>query len=88
MSDLVGNPEDQFSRVAAHVFLMTCTYYSDVFLQDRIEGIAVQAAQFVESGHFDSENIQAKQTQLLDRYKALQVNNLHNSQSLKNVQLY
>lgn len=40
--------------------------------QDRIEGIAVQAAQFVESGHFDSENIQAKQTQLLDRYKALQ----------------
>ena len=42
--------------------------------QDRIEGIEVQAAQFVESGHFDSDNIQAKQTQLLNRYKALQVN--------------
>ncbi|XP_060596253.1 spectrin alpha chain, non-erythrocytic 1-like isoform X2 [Ruditapes philippinarum] len=39
--------------------------------QDRIEGIAVQAQSFVDSGHFDSDNIKAKQTQLLNRYKAL-----------------
>ncbi|XP_052790859.1 spectrin alpha chain-like isoform X2 [Mya arenaria] len=39
--------------------------------QDRIEGIAVQAQQFVDSGHFDSDNIKAKQTQLLKRYKDL-----------------
>ena len=60
---------------------MYCTLtdisYLNIYLyhfQDRIEGIEVQAAQFVESGHFDSDNIQAKQTQLLNRYKALQVN--------------
>ncbi|XP_052259701.1 spectrin alpha chain-like isoform X3 [Dreissena polymorpha] len=39
--------------------------------QDRIENIAVQAKSFVESGHFDSDNIKAKQTQLHNRYKAL-----------------
>ena len=59
--------------------IVTCIALLDlnVYLyhfQDRIEGIEVQAAQFVESGHFDSDNIQAKQTQLLNRYKALQVN--------------
>ncbi|KAL3872184.1 hypothetical protein ACJMK2_040130 [Sinanodonta woodiana] len=40
--------------------------------QDRIDGIAIQAAQFVESGHFDADNIKAKQEQLSKRYKALQ----------------
>ena len=26
MSDLVGNPEDRFSRVAAHIILVTSNY--------------------------------------------------------------
>ena len=29
--------------------------------QDRIDGIAVAADQFVERGHFDADNIKAKQ---------------------------
>ncbi|XP_012266103.2 spectrin alpha chain isoform X2 [Athalia rosae] len=39
---------------------------------DRIEGIAQAAEQFVSSGHFDADNIQAKQDQLGGRYAALQ----------------
>ncbi|KAK9511531.1 hypothetical protein O3M35_000170 [Rhynocoris fuscipes] len=40
--------------------------------QDRIEGIRVAAAQFVERGHFDAENIKAKQESVTERYAALQ----------------
>ncbi|XP_073981073.1 alpha spectrin isoform X3 [Rhodnius prolixus] len=40
--------------------------------QDRIEGIRVAAAQFVERGHFDAENIKAKQEAVTERYAALQ----------------
>ncbi|XP_021352010.1 spectrin alpha chain-like [Mizuhopecten yessoensis] len=40
--------------------------------QDRIDGIVIQADQFVESGHFDSENIKAKQIQVVQRYETLQ----------------
>ncbi|XP_060065678.1 spectrin alpha chain-like isoform X1 [Ylistrum balloti] len=40
--------------------------------QDRIDGIVIQADQFVESGHFDAENIKAKQIQVVQRYETLQ----------------
>lgn len=40
--------------------------------QDRIEAIRVAANQFVERGHFDSDNIQSKQEALCERYAALQ----------------
>ncbi|XP_046986663.1 spectrin alpha chain isoform X3 [Schistocerca americana] len=40
--------------------------------QDRIEGIRVAAAQFVERGHFDADNIKAKELALTERYSALQ----------------
>uniref|UniRef100_A0A0K8TCJ0 Spectrin alpha chain n=1 Tax=Lygus hesperus TaxID=30085 RepID=A0A0K8TCJ0_LYGHE len=40
--------------------------------QDRIEGIRVAASQFVERGHFDADNIAAKQESVTDRYAALQ----------------
>ncbi|KAJ8300491.1 hypothetical protein KUTeg_022010 [Tegillarca granosa] len=40
--------------------------------QDRIEGITIQANQFVESGHFDADNIKAKEQEVVDRYNALQ----------------
>lgn len=40
--------------------------------QDRIEGITAAANQFVERGHFDSDNIAHKQKTLTDRYTALQ----------------
>ncbi|XP_024083018.1 spectrin alpha chain [Cimex lectularius] len=40
--------------------------------QDRIEGIRVAASQFVERGHFDADNIKAKQEAVTDRYAALQ----------------
>lgn len=40
--------------------------------QDRIEGIKVAATQFIERGHFDSDNIGSKQKALTDRYAALQ----------------
>lgn len=33
--------------------------------QDRVEGIRVAAQQFVEKGHFDAENIKAKQVNSL-----------------------
>ncbi|XP_072752026.1 spectrin alpha chain [Anoplolepis gracilipes] len=39
---------------------------------DRIDSIAQAAEQFVTSGHFDADNIKAKQEQLQARYSALQ----------------
>lgn len=39
---------------------------------DRIDSISQAAEQFVESGHFDADNIRAKQEQLQGRYSALQ----------------
>lgn len=39
---------------------------------DRIESIAQAAENFVSSGHFDADNIKAKQDQLQGRYSALQ----------------
>ncbi|CAE1318322.1 SPTA [Acanthosepion pharaonis] len=40
--------------------------------QDRIDGIHVQAQTFVESSHFDAENIEKKEAQVLKRYNNLQ----------------
>ncbi|KAL0276367.1 UNVERIFIED_CONTAM: hypothetical protein PYX00_003957 [Menopon gallinae] len=40
--------------------------------QDRIDGILYSANTFVERGHFDADNIKAKQEALSDRYNALQ----------------
>lgn len=40
--------------------------------QDRIETIKTASQQFVERGHFDSDNIAAKEKGLTDRYSALQ----------------
>nr|CAD7266031.1 unnamed protein product [Timema shepardi] len=40
--------------------------------QDRIEGIKLASAQFVERGHFDADNIKSKEVALTDRYTALQ----------------
>ncbi|XP_077779120.1 spectrin alpha chain, non-erythrocytic 1-like [Podarcis muralis] len=39
--------------------------------QDRIDGIAIQARQFQEAGHFDAGNIRKKQEALGARYQAL-----------------
>lgn len=39
--------------------------------QDRIDGIVIQANQFVESGHFDADNIRKKQEDVVRRYEAL-----------------
>ncbi|XP_035787487.1 spectrin alpha chain isoform X2 [Anopheles albimanus] len=39
--------------------------------QDRIEGIKVAANKFVESGHFDADNIRSKEGALSKRYAAL-----------------
>lgn len=39
--------------------------------QDRIESIGIQADQFVNSGHFDADNIKTKQEQVVQRYDAL-----------------
>ncbi|XP_067662527.1 spectrin alpha chain-like isoform X1 [Haliotis asinina] len=39
--------------------------------QDRIDGLKVQAAQFQNTGHFDSDTIQAKQNIVLERYQKL-----------------
>lgn len=41
--------------------------------QDRIESIGIQADQFVNSGHFDADNIKTKQEQVVQRYDALLV---------------
>ncbi len=40
--------------------------------QDRVDGVVIQANQFVERGHFDAEAIKAKQMALLERYNGLQ----------------
>jgi len=40
--------------------------------QDRIDGVRIQADQFVERGHFDADTIKAKQITLQDRYNGLQ----------------
>uniref|UniRef100_A0A3P9IJC5 Spectrin alpha chain, non-erythrocytic 1 n=1 Tax=Oryzias latipes TaxID=8090 RepID=A0A3P9IJC5_ORYLA len=39
--------------------------------QDRIDGITIQARQFQEAGHFDSDNIRKKQEALVVRYEGL-----------------
>ncbi|XP_022242846.1 spectrin alpha chain-like isoform X2 [Limulus polyphemus] len=39
--------------------------------QDRIDGIIIQANNFVERGHFDGESIKAKQVALIERYNAV-----------------
>ncbi|XP_026468326.1 LOW QUALITY PROTEIN: spectrin alpha chain-like, partial [Ctenocephalides felis] len=38
---------------------------------DRIDGIKLSAGQFVEGGHFDADNIRAKEVALAERYQAL-----------------
>jgi len=40
--------------------------------KDRIDQVAQQAKGFIERGHFDAANIQAKHQSLLDRYRSLQ----------------
>jgi spectrin alpha len=40
--------------------------------QDRVDGVVIQANQFVEGGHFDADAIKAKQSALIERYKTLQ----------------
>ncbi|XP_066294880.1 spectrin alpha chain, non-erythrocytic 1-like isoform X27 [Branchiostoma lanceolatum] len=40
--------------------------------QERVDGIDIQAKQFVDEGHFDADNIKAKQEALQERYDALQ----------------
>ncbi|XP_078606067.1 spectrin alpha chain, non-erythrocytic 1-like isoform X27 [Branchiostoma floridae x Branchiostoma japonicum] len=40
--------------------------------QERMDGIDIQAKQFVDEGHFDADNIKAKQEALQERYDALQ----------------
>ncbi|XP_013775722.1 spectrin alpha chain-like isoform X2 [Limulus polyphemus] len=39
--------------------------------QDRIDGVVIQADNFVERGHFDGESIKAKQVALVERYNAV-----------------
>ncbi|XP_025205987.1 spectrin alpha chain isoform X1 [Melanaphis sacchari] len=39
--------------------------------QDRIEGVKITSDQFVDGGHFDADNIRAKQVVLCDRYSSL-----------------
>ncbi len=39
--------------------------------QDRIDGVRIAAEQFCSGGHFDSDNIKAKQASLQDRYNNL-----------------
>ncbi|MPC51704.1 Spectrin alpha chain [Portunus trituberculatus] len=40
--------------------------------QDRIDGVRIAADQFVDRGHFDADNIKAKQMTLQERYNSLQ----------------
>lgn len=42
-----------------------------VCFQDRIDSTAQAADQFVAAGHFDADNIKAKQLQLAERFRAL-----------------
>ena len=51
---------------------MFCSFVCFPPLQDRIDGITQAADQFVDAGHFDADNIKAKQQQLVERYQALQ----------------
>jgi spectrin alpha len=49
--------------------------------QDRIEGIRVAASQFVERGHFDADNIKAKEVCIHIMFKVMCIKNnlnLHN----------
>ena len=39
--------------------------------QDRVDGVRIQSDQFSQTGHFDAENIVAKQVNLSDRYGSL-----------------
>jgi spectrin alpha len=39
--------------------------------QDRIEGVKIAAEQFSQAGHFDADNIKAKQSNLTERYSNL-----------------
>jgi spectrin alpha len=39
--------------------------------KDRIDGVRIAAEQFCQAGHFDSDNIRAKQSGLWDRYRNL-----------------
>lgn len=50
--------------------------------QDRIDGVAIQANQFVERRHFDAPTIKAKQVALIERY-----NNLQNPMNARRVRL-
>jgi len=48
-----------------------CWVADTVWLQDRIDSTAQAADQFVAAGHFDADNIKAKQVQLAERFRAL-----------------
>merc|ERR1719412_984862 len=39
--------------------------------QDRVDGVKIAADQFIQSGHFDSENIKTKENSLTQRYAGL-----------------
>merc|ERR1719412_3462894 len=39
--------------------------------QDRVDGVKIAADQFIQSGHFDSENIKSKENSLTQRYAGL-----------------
>merc|ERR1712223_512113 len=39
--------------------------------QDRVDGVKIAADQFIQSGHFDSENIKSKESSLSQRYAGL-----------------
>ena len=56
---ILGQPQTRLSRP-----FPSC-------LQDRIDGITIQARQFQDAGHFDAENIKKKQEALVARYEAL-----------------
>lgn len=43
-----------------------------VWPQDRVDAIEQQAANFVESSHFDSDTIVAKKVTLVERFRSLQ----------------
>ena len=49
---------------------------------DRVDGVALQANGFIEKGHFDAANIQAKQQSVIERYQAL-----HNPMNARRLRL-
>jgi len=54
------------------IYTAVCTVaYACFVFQDRIDSTAQAADQFVAAGHFDAENIKAKQVQLAERFRAL-----------------